>query len=306
MKLLTDILKWTETLPEWQRDATRRLLQKESLSDEDYAELYALLKAEHNLSDTGELKGHPLAEDHLSSEIKPGETVILRSMRELTNVNHIALGQTLPFSASGMTVIYGGNGSGKSGYARVMKSACRARDQSEQVHPDATDPAAVGAVPTAKFDIEIDGVSEEVFWSRDDVPPEKLSMVAVFDSRCARSYLTAEHDVAYLPYGLDIVENLANKVLPELTRRLDAEIAAIDIDLQPFDHLKDETEVGKQILGLTAKSDKATINALGTLSKVDTNRVTELNKALNEPDPTVKAKELSLSASRLKALEDSF
>ena len=303
MALLNDILKWTETLPEWQRDAERRLLQKEEgLSDDDYTELYILLKAAHGLPNPDELKAEPLADEHLPAEIKPGETVILKAMRELKNVNRIAPDQTLIFAENGITVIYGGNASGKSGYARVMKCACRARDQSEQVLPNANDPAAVRAIPTTKFDIEIAGVAEEVSWSRDSVPPEKLSTIAVFDSRCARSYLTDEQDVAYLPYGLDIVENLANKVLPELTRRLDNEITEINIDTKPFEHLHGDTEVGKQIEGISKNSDVAKIKALGTLTEDESKRHIELIKVLAETDPMAKAKELELSASRLKEL----
>ncbi len=305
MALLKDILQWTETIPCWQRDAMRRLFQNEQgLTEEDYSELYDLLKAEHGLLKSDDLKAVPLGPDHLPAKAKPGETVILKAMRELENVNRIVPDQTLTFRETGITVIYGGNSSGKSGYARVLKHACRARDQSEQVHPNANDPAAADAIPTAKFDIELAGVAQEVCWSRDKVPPEKLSTISVFDSRCARSYLTAEHDVAYLPYGLDIVENLANKVLPEIKRRLDAEIAGIDISATPFEHLCGDSEVGRQIEELTAESDPAAIKALGTLTEEDTRRLTELNEALAEPDPVKKAKELRLSASRLKALDN--
>ena len=51
MALLDEILTWTETaLPLWQRDAARRLVQNQSgLSDDDYTELYALLKAANGL-----------------------------------------------------------------------------------------------------------------------------------------------------------------------------------------------------------------------------------------------------------------
>jgi ABC-type dipeptide/oligopeptide/nickel transport system ATPase subunit len=303
MILLHNILKWTETLPGWQRDAARRLFQKEEgLSEGDYAELFTLLKVAHGLPNTDELKTVPFAAEHLPAEITPGETVIIKAMRGLMNVNRIAPDQTLPFAETGITVIYGGNGSGKSGYARVMKRACRARDQSERVHPNANNPATADAIPMAKFDIEVAGETEEVSWNRDDASPEKLSKIAVFDSRCARSYLTAENDVAYLPYGLDIVESLANKVLPELTQRLDEQIAGIDINRRPFEYLQGDTKVGKQIEGLSAKSNAEAIKTLGTLSELEIERLEALNKALSEADPMAKAKELSLSASRLKEL----
>jgi len=101
----------------------------------------------------------PLANEHLPAELSPGETVILVALRELENVNQIPNDHTLTFAETGITVIYGGNGSGKSGYARVMKRACRARDQSEPIHPNANDPSAVTKVPTAKFDVKVAGMS---------------------------------------------------------------------------------------------------------------------------------------------------
>lgn len=302
MPLLNDILTWTETLPTWQRDALRRLLQTETeLSEADYSELYALLKMENEIEKADHLAATPLASEHLPVTLAAGETVTLVALRELENVNQIPNDHALIFSESGMTVIYGGNGSGKSGYARVMKRACRARDQSEPIHPNANDPSAATQTPTAKFDIKVAAGVEEVVWSRDSASPDRLSTISVFDSRCARSYLTSEQDVAYLPYGLDIVENLANQVLPKLTIMLDDELAGIDVNKLPFEHLIGDNEVGIAIKDLSANSEADSIESLGTLTDEDSRRSTELEQALKEADPLAKAKEHRLSSLRLKS-----
>jgi len=201
-------------------------------------------------------------------------------------------------------VIYGGNASGKSGYTRVMKRACRARDQEEKVHTDAYDPATQNCIPEAMFEIEINGTPKLVRWTSDSDSHDELATIAVFDWRCARAYLIAEQDVAYLPYGLDVVENLANIVLPELTKRLGEEIAAINVDTRQFEHLLGETEVGKLIASLSHDTDPAKVETLGTLSEDDKKRIVELNQALSEPDPTAKAMELRLSARRIKGLAE--
>lgn len=311
MSLLNDILIWTKTLPFWQRDAARRLFQNESgLSENDYKELYLLFKSEHGITNNQGLVPSPLAAEHIPAENKSGETVILKTLRNLENVNRIPNDQVLKFEKTGITIIYGENGSGKSGYARVMKHACRARDQTEPVHPDANDPNVSKKIPSAKFEIDIDGKSEEVCWSRDAAPPNQLSTISVFDLRCARSYITEEHEVAYLPYGLDIVENLANKVLPKIKKFLDEEIASISIDKQPFGHLLGETAVGKQIGELSAKSDATQITTLGTLGEDEVSRLKALKKTLREANPLAKASELQMSANRLNAfgekMEKSF
>ena len=301
MALLNDILQWTESLPLWQRDACRRLLQKEAgLEEADHSELYTLLKKENGLELDSALEPVPLANKHLPAELAPGETIILVALRDLENVNQIPNDQALTFSETGITVIYGGNGSGKSGYARIMKRACRARDQSEPIHPNANDPMAATKEPTAKFDVSVAGTLDEIEWSRDATPPDRLSSISVFDSKCARSYITAEQDVAYLPYGLDIVENLANKVLPKLSEILEAEIKGIDVNKLPFKPLLGETEVGKVIEDLSDKSDADAITSLGTLTEDDIKRIAELETALKEGNPLAKAKEFRLSAIRLK------
>ncbi len=266
----------------------------------DYSELYALLKKESEIETENAVDAVPLASEHLPSALAPGETVVLVSLRELENVNQIPKDHTLRFSETGITVIYGGNGSGKSGYARVMKRACRARDQSEPIHPNANDPAASSKIPTAKFDIKVAGASEEVAWSRDSTPANRLSTISVFDSRCARSYVTAEQDVAYLPYGLDIVENLANLVLPKLSEMLEAEIASINVDTLHFQYLITKTKVGEAIENLSVKSDAEAITSLGTLTEDDTRRIPDLEKALKEANPLAKAEEFRRSALRLK------
>lgn len=302
MTLLKEILKWTESLPAWQQDASRRLFQKEDgLEANDYCELYALLKKENGIGVDDAVSAEPLASEHLPVELAAGETVTLVALRELENVNQIPNDHALTFSETGMTVIYGGNGSGKSGYARVMKRACRARDQSETIHPNVNDPTAAKKVPTAKFDVRVAGTIEEITWSREATPPDRLATISVFDRKCARSYITAEQNVAYLPYGLDIVESLANKVLPKLSEMLDAEIGGIDVNTSPFEHLLGETEVGKAIQGLSVKSDAHAISSLGTFIEDDKKRIAALEGALKEADPLAKAKEIRLSAMRLKA-----
>ncbi len=305
MNLLNNIQKWTQTLPAWQRDAARRLLQREEgLSEDDYSDLYTLLKAEHGLPNPDKLTPEPLAASHLPATNQSGQSVILKEIGKLTHVNRLAADQKLEFSEVGMSVIYGGNGSGKSGYVRVMKQACRCRDQSERVYPNANDLALKNKVPTSRIKIKQNGIIKKIDWQQDSVPDELLSSISVFDSRCARSYLTAEQDVAYLPYGLDIVENMARDVIPELENRLSAEVSAIDTNTIVFNHLAGETKVGALISKLSAKTNPETVEMLATLSPAEESRIDALSKALAEADPMTKAADLKRFVSRLKTLAE--
>ncbi len=303
MSLLDDILAWaSEELTLWQRDALRRLFQKPALDLQDYDDLYAMLKSIHGVSDPQNRQPVPLAQEHLPVHLNKTVPVVLLAMRDLKNVNRIAQGQKLEFSPTGITVVYGGNGSGKSGYSRVLKRACRARDISETVHPDVFDPNAAASIPEATFDIEVDETPKSLVWKRNIPPPDELSTLAVFDARCARTYLDIEQDVAYLPYGLDIVENLGQRVLPELSQRLNTEISRIDTDTMPFADLLGDTAVGSMIAFLSSATDRQKLTALATLTVEEKNRLANLEEALAESDPKAKAKALRLLAQRMDTL----
>jgi len=303
MSLLDNILSWaTAELKTWQRDALRRLCEKQTLDSRDLDDLYGMLKAAHGLADPQNRQPVPLTKDHLPSQGGGAQRVVIQTLRDLKHVNRIALGQKLNFAPNGITVIYGGNASGKSGYSRVLKRACRARDLSETIHPNVFDPNAATNIPEATFDIDVRGRVASLCWKRGETPPEELATISVFDGRCARAYLDSERDVAYLPYGLDIVESLGQDVLPELNRRLNAEVETISTDTLPFDDLRDETAVGKMIASLSATTNPQQIKDLATLTDAEINRLGELDKMLAEKEPQSEAKTLRLVAQRVDGL----
>lgn len=298
MSLLEEILAWSVSdLEGWKRDALRRLFQKIALDQKDKDDLYAMLKSAHGITDSESRIPTPLAPEHLPPS-KPDETLTLLALRDLKYVNRIAQGQKLEFAPKGITIVYGGNGSGKSGYARVLKKACRARDASENVHSDVTDSNASSKIPEAVFDVEQNGRKNSLIWKRDKAPPQELARVQLFDAYCARSYLDEKGNAAFRPYYLDIVENLG-RVLTELGLRLNSEIQSLNTDKSAFDDLLGSTAVGNLIASLSNSTTQQQITVLATLSDTEKARLVELNKALAEIDPKTRIKELRLSIQRV-------
>lgn len=301
MSILQEILGWTQGLPAWQSDAVARLLAKQAHTADDLDDLFALLKVAHGIPDPKDRKPTPLTADQIPAPVKVATHVELRAMKNMRHVNAIAENQHLPFSATGMTVIYGDNGSGKSGYSRVLKRACRARDQMEAIHPNANLPMGKAGAPEAAFEIAVDNVAKDVHWTQGKAAPPELSSFAIFDSRCARAYLDSEDDFSYVPYGLDVFEGLA-KVCKQLKASIDAEHAQSAADLTAFVPLQGETPVGKLIATLSAKTTKAQIDALATLTPEELAQHATLNNSLKENNPKEKANQLRLRARRVEAI----
>ena len=301
MAILQEILVWTQGLPAWQSDAISRLLAKKTLTPQDYEDLYALLKLAHGIPDPKNRHPQPLTADQIPAKVEATTHIELRAIKNLLNVNAIAENQQLVVGSAGMTVIYGDNGSGKSGYSRVLKRACRARDQSEPIHPNANLPGAKVGNAQASFDITIDGAIKEVTWHQGKEAPSELSSFAIFDANCARAYLDSEDDFSYVPYGLEVFETLA-KVCQQLKNSVEQEQKQSAVDLAVFAPLHGETAVGKLIAGLSAKTTTAQIEALATLKPEELEQRETLEKSLKENNPKEKAGLLRLRARRIAAI----
>lgn len=304
MSILQEILAWTQGLPAWQSDAVARLLAKQTLTMDDNEDLFALLKLAHGIPDPKGRQPKPLTADQIPAPVAVATHIELVAMKNMRNVNAIAENQRLPFNATGMTVIYGDNGSGKSGYSRVLKRACRARDRTEAIHPNAHLPAGQAGVPEATFEILVDGVAKDVQWTHGKVAPPELSSLAVFDTRCARAYLDSEDDFSYVPYGLDVFEALA-KVCKQLKAMVEAEQMQSAADLTAFSPLQGDTLVGKLISSLSAKTTQAQIDALANLTAEELAQHAELEKSLQENNPKDKAAQLRLQARRVTTIATS-
>ena len=124
-----------------------------------------------------------------------------------TNVNALAPEAVLDFHTRGLTIVYGDNGAGKSGYVRILKRVCRARSIPTPVLPNVMrqDPAPT----SAEIEFSVDGLTRTRNWAIGDATTDELGSVTVFDRDCAAVYVSAENEVAYSPLGLDLLDSLA-------------------------------------------------------------------------------------------------
>ena len=136
---LHEILKWSVSRPEWQRDALRRIVINGVINQKDFLELNKICRANHNLVLDNEcaVKAVPLDKTHIPPGHGLEASVELVSIGNLQGVNRLPSDQIITFGAApGLTVIYGDTGTGKSGYARVIKKACRTRGALPEIRPD--------------------------------------------------------------------------------------------------------------------------------------------------------------------------
>lgn len=225
MATIDDVITWASSLPPWQGDAVRRLLAmgEQPLSDQDYSEILALAKGDLKLASPPEnLKPIPPIAGQFSGAQATPIAVKLLSIDDVRNVNIIKAGQIQPFAENGVTVVYGDNGTGKSGYSRILKLACQARDKDECILPDVFATAATGKA-TATLKIKQDDEQKDIVWTLGTPPDPILTNITVFDGRCARVITDERNEICYLPYGGDVFQKTAGIIL-KVRADLEAEI----------------------------------------------------------------------------------
>ena len=229
--LESGLLEWSTRLADWQRDLLRRLAAGEAIASSDirvYADAAERKELEKDApwyfpQELGEAPDFiPLDATHLTATIQGGNPVRLARVVHLHGANDLAIGASLDFNPVGLTVIAGRNGSGKSGYTRILKqvAVCRA---SEPVLPNAF---GTDQTPKAVVSYQLgDDQAQDLTWEAGNERIESpLQRVRIFDARAANVHLAGSAEMAYIPPAL--------QVLAEYTRILREVEEAIDTDLR--------------------------------------------------------------------------
>lgn len=300
MTVLGELLAWSVSRPDWQRDALRRLVRKGELANEDIEELAEVCKAAHGLADQREPR--PLAGEDLPNLGRVGAPVSLTSIYHHRGVNALAEGQTLTLAPS-LTVVYGDNAAGKTGYIRILKSACRARGREKILGNVVSGATPLSPVVAIKYRVGDEEDARE--WAGEE-QDEYVSRVSVFDSQSAAVYLTERTDVAFRPFGLDLFDKLV-QACKQLRGRLEKEQRSLKpkgiSELQA--KVRDETAAGKLLRNITSLTDPEAVRTLCALSDDEKIRLRSLERSLSDlqaSDPDRLIRELRLRIGRVEAL----
>ena len=283
---LANILAWSADSPDWQRDALRRLATQATLEPAEIDELVSICK--------GDNPAIPLEAGHLRGPNHDQGEVCLRQVYGVQHVNALAPNQRLTLRRVGLTIIYGDNGSGKSGYTRILKKVCRARmhGRAEEISPDIYD--AAPGTPSATIEYAISGQNRTCAWQLGQAADTALSDISVFDSHTANVYVDDTNDVAYTPFPLKLLGNLA-QLCKSVKDKLATEIA--QIKAQTPEAIRTpaccrDTAVGKLMAQLTANTAPATVEALATLTKTEQDRLAQITADL-AGDPARASRQLA-------------
>ena len=297
MSVYAEIVEWSVNLPLWQKDALRRLFIG-AVEQPDIEALASMCLAESNSRAVTPVPV-PLDLAHVPVLGGGGPTVNLLGVTETSCINALLDNQALTFGPTGLTIVYGDNGAGKSGFARVLRQACHARGPSSPVLSNVYAPHQ--GSPSATVAYQVNGIDFMTTWVPSVQAPAELGRVAVFDTAAATEFVEKENVILWTPGGLDLLESLV-RVLGAVQQRLEqaaSTLAARGLLPQP----PVGTAAFAFLQGLKATTPLSSIDTLA-VSLEEEAELLRLEAALTTQAPAAAAAQFRQQAQRFRALSE--
>ncbi len=276
--VLNEICAWVNTLPYWEISIFYKIMAGEQITEQDRKDILQYFLEDNGLS-AKKAQRPDIKLVQTGGATSSGSKTWLESISDINHVNKLVQGQTLTFSPQ-FTAIYGDNGAGKSGYARIFNCAAFSRND-DQVLPDVTDPTCALNTPCATFNLKRDGNPLNIPHNLTGTCTE-LSGFHCFDSKCVSVHLSSTNKFSFSPAGLELLSTFA-----EETDKIRAALKVlIEQHQRPHTFGKLFTDGPSQVVslitGLNYQTKFNDIETLGTVSADEKAQVDVFDKRIND------------------------
>ena len=256
------LYKWFTKRSAWLQEAARRILKNGELTEADLLDCLHLCKNEAGI-DLTPIQS-PQTQKLLASALTPSvastQALYIERIKDVEGVNAISTDKPLEFKSPSLSIVYGSNGSGKSGYIRLLKQACGARKVSDIV-PNVFEVTKKTA--SATIDIVANRAPATVSFSAAQGMLDELSDVGVFDADCARVYVNDQNEVAFEPPILSLFTDLV-AVADRLASILESEITVLPSAKPALPVEFADTPQGKWYSQISHKTTEADLEKVNT------------------------------------------
>lgn len=251
------LVGWANKQDGWVRALVDTVLKSSGpLGEAAVGQIYDRYLAEKGLTEEGVETVGPLVGGQTDTAAR--STLVLESLGDVSGVNALTAGQTIAFN-TGMTVVFGENGSGKTGYTRILKALAEVRTV-EEILPDVNDED--GAAPQeCLVRFREDDVPDEHNW-KGETGVAPFTALSIFDSPAVALHVDDDLNYLYTPGDLALFA-IVGKAVEEVHERLVAEIGARSPKGNPFlSHFTNGTKVYAQIEALGSTTDLDALSGL--------------------------------------------
>ena len=286
----TNIVSWLKRQENWLQEVAIKILEKDNLDDSDIEELVGYIKSQ---------EGREVSTDrtftNLENDITTVSTLRLTSICDISNIDALSPRTPLAFDDKNIVVVYGGNGSGKSGYTRILKKIC-GKANAIELQTNVYNPTTTSGECTIKYLLNEEEHSEK--WIANSNAIENIRSLDIFDADTAKIYLSQANEATYIPKQLILFERMV-LVSNKIKQKLEDEAKTLTKELPTLPTQYIGTTVGNIYNSLTKE-----IKVVSTFIWNDEgkDKQTKLSARLATDDPTALAKKLRDKKNKTKKL----
>lgn len=292
--LKNQIISWLKEQDYWLQYAGNELLEGKDPDQQLITGTYDIFCSEYKLIPETPKPAIQFMPVQGNQQVAAGE-LKLQGIKEIDHVNALATGQAIPVGP-GLTIVYGANGAGKTGYIRMLNNAFIARGD-KQILQNVYERAAAGE-PSCKFIFQAGEAAPYELAYPGNKESVEFSQYAVFDSYSAKIQLENDNKLHFTPNGFQFFEQLI-ELFEGLKEKLNQSVLAKRIANTFLPLFVNDNAIRTAIVGLGAQSNEEELKKLGNYDAASTTRHAEITgkiaelKALNIPKKILELQALS-------------
>ncbi len=293
---------WLNGRANWLRRAAGEFIAKAGMPSDD--DIKAL--ADHCHSEVaGQLQSpYPAIIAGSISMVSVGPELRIQKISKISGVNALGPTAELDLGQGSITVVYGSNGSGKTGYARLLKEMCGSRIREKAIQPNVF--VEKHPVPSATVEFSLDGKKEApTNWTTADGAVKQLAPVQVFDTLSATAFCENSGPATHEPRTMRFLAGLihiSDRVRAELVERREALVSKLPALLPAHQ----ATAAGKFYQNIKARTTEADIDAACLITEADAKRRIVLEAALAQADPGARLIAVGKSIKQIEDVRDTL
>ena len=255
------LIEWANGQDHWVRKIVDEVIKTRSLlSDEHVTAIYELFLREKKLA-----QGDPPNVERLSSSrlsVTTAMALRLVSLEHIENVNALTPDQEMKFHER-LTVCFGENGSGKTGYVRILKQAAGVRTAQPVLRNIRAD--GPGRTPRARIKIACGDALRTIDWhGQQGIEP--LGSVVIFDAGAAVVHIADDLTYSYTPADLSLFP-LVTDGIDRVQRKIQSAKEERELHKTPTENrFPQESQLYAIIKDLGASTKLPEIEALAEIS----------------------------------------
>lgn len=195
--------EWANNSPEWVRYIVRRVLNNRGqLGSEEHARAYDLLRQENGLDPRKIPTENQL--DIPENQDEATEKLTLTALSNVVGVNALVNDAVIEPHAA-LTILYGENGTGKTGYSRIFKALAGSRTADDVILENIeTEPSGQ---QSAQIEYMLGNEKKSYNWTGEKgVKP--FTRISIFDNPSVSYHVDSDLEYAFVPATLALFEHI--------------------------------------------------------------------------------------------------